>query len=103
MKKYLRKLAEFQYLVQDQSCKMFLEKKIEVKKTLIDLQYHDPNIVEIAEKFRETFPYLMEIKIQPEDLVKIEKFDIFIKNNYYPIKNMKKNVKAKIKKLKADS
>lgn len=45
----------------------------------------------------------MEIKIQPEDLVKIEKFDIFIKNNYYPLKNLKKSVKARIKKLKGDS
>ena len=61
LKKYIKKLSEFQYLIQDLTCKTFLEKKIEVKKSMGDLLLQEPSIIDIADKLREIFPYLMEI------------------------------------------
>lgn len=66
VKSYIIRLSDYQYLIQHPAFKSFIEKKIEIKKHLSDINSFgiegDP--VEVAERFRETFGYLMEVEIK---------------------------------------
>ena len=63
VKNYIIRLSDYQYLIQHPAFKSFIEKKIEIKKHLSDPNSFgvegDP--IEVAERFRETFGYLMEL------------------------------------------
>ena len=68
---YIRRLADYQYLIQHPAFKQFMEKKMDIKKYIVEasglnqaqLASHQDNPFEIAERFRECFPYLMEVPL----------------------------------------
>lgn len=47
----------------------------------------------MTDRFRETFYYLMEIQLQPQDYKKIEKFEAFIKLRSQELKQTKLELK----------
>eukprot|EP00347_Sterkiella_histriomuscorum_P014850 403359287 len=97
VKQYVIRLSDYLYLIQHPAFKAFIEKKIEIKKYLTDPNSFgfglegDP--LDIADRFRETFGYLMEVQIKDSDIKIIDKFDQFIKNKYVELLQMKKDLK----------
>jgi hypothetical protein len=63
VKNYIVRLSDYQYLIQHPAFKSFIEKKMEIKKHLSDPNKFsaDVDAGDIAERFRETFSYLLEV------------------------------------------
>ncbi|CDW80977.1 UNKNOWN [Stylonychia lemnae] len=96
VKNYIIRLSDYQYLIQHKAFKSFIEKKIEIKKHLSDPNSFgvegDP--IEVAERFRETFGYLMELQIKDQDIKIIDLFDQYIKSKNLELQQMKKELKT---------
>lgn len=103
MKGYIKRLSEYQYLIQHPSFKQFIEKKMEIKKhvgggsgsTASETQIHalGANPFEVADRFREIFTYLMEVPIQDADYEVIGKFDKFIKADLVDLDMLRSELK----------
>lgn len=116
LKGYIKRLSEYQYLIQHPAFKHFIEKKMEIKKHISEVQHHnlvssggagpsgapgsvsalgnDVNPFEVADRFREIFGYLMEVPIQDSDYKIIDKFDQFIKAKLVELDLLRAELKA---------
>lgn len=66
---------------------------MEIKKQIdSDLQEADP--VEIADRLREIFGYLLELPIKDQDIKLIDQFDLFIKTKTLELSQLKKELKT---------
>jgi hypothetical protein len=107
LKGYIKRLADYQYLIQHPSFKQFIEKKMEIKKHITEASSSSyfqglpqgQNLVaadpfEVADRFREVFGYLMEVPIQDQDYKIIDRFDQFIKAKIVELDALKNELKA---------
>lgn len=64
LKAYIKRLSEYQYLIQHQAFKQFIEKKIDVKRHVSEpTQVAESSPFEVADRLSEVFGYLMEVPI----------------------------------------
>ena len=100
---YIRRLADYQYLIQHAAFKQFMEKKMDIKKHIVEASGLNPaqvagtyqdNPFEIAERLRESFPYLMEVPVQEQDYKQIEKFEAFIARKLTELDGLKSELKT---------
>lgn len=76
---------------------------MDIKKHIVEASGMNPQVIvmqvqdnpfEIAERFRESFPYLMEVPVQDSDYKQIEKFDIFIARKLQELESLKSELRA---------
>jgi hypothetical protein len=91
LKAYIKRLSEYQYLIQHPAFKHFIEKKMDIKKHITDAysqssaassatpQPGETNPFEIADRYREIFGYLMEVPIEESEYKVIREFYQFLK------------------------
>lgn len=103
LKAYIKRLSEYQYLIQHQAFKQFIEKKIDVKRHIAEpAQVAESSPFEVADRLSEVFGYLMEVPIQDSDYKVIERFDTYIKAKLVELDIMRTEIKAMLAKLQPE-
>ena len=73
-----------------------MEKKIDIRKTLHEVVVQDADPFEMAKRFKSNFFYLLELKIQPKDLRKIERFEYFLRDKVADLVGLKGMIKTQL-------